>query len=55
MSIVKVKKKMRQYPTKWDEAIADARKKIAGLKSSIAFFRRQRKVGEPWPGAATRN
>jgi hypothetical protein len=56
MSITKVKKKMKKYPTKWDEAIADAKRKIADLKSSIAYFRQRRKAGDQWPvESATQN
>jgi hypothetical protein len=49
MSITKRKEKMRVYPTKWDEAIADARRKIRKLKESIVYFRERRKAGDPWP------
>jgi len=35
---------------KWDEAIADAKKKIAGLRKSIAVFESRRATGQKWPG-----
>jgi hypothetical protein len=35
---------------KWDEAIDDAKKKIAGLKMSISIFELRKAAGEPWPG-----
>ena|GEM_PF-5795520 len=54
MSITKVKKK--EFRTKWDEAIADAKRKIRSLESSIDYFRQKRKAHEPWPGeSATHN
>ena len=56
MSIQKSRKKVGKHPTKWDEAIADAKHKIRGLKSSVAFFRRSKKAGDPWPSeSATQN
>jgi hypothetical protein len=54
MSITKVKKK--EFRTKWDEAIADAKRKIRSLELSVAYFRQRRKAGEPWPSdSATHN
>jgi hypothetical protein len=42
--------------TGWDEAIADAKRKIKELSFSIAVFRARKKAGEPWPGeSATHN
>jgi len=55
VSTTEVKKKMRSYPTKWDEAIADARQRIRGLKKTIEFFRQSKKKGESWPNPATQN
>jgi hypothetical protein len=55
MSITKVKK-IKSYPTKWDEAIVDARRKIRELKDSIEFFKQRKREKEPWPGdSATQN
>lgn len=57
MSYNNVNSKVKtSYPTKWDEAIADARKRIRSLKSAIAYYRIQKKAGEPWPiESATHN
>lgn len=42
--------------TKWDEGIADAKKKIKALKYTIEVYRKMKKTGEPWPGeSATQN
>jgi hypothetical protein len=35
--------------TKWDEAIADAKKKIRNLRYTIEVYRRMKRDGEPWP------
>jgi len=35
--------------TKWDEAIDDAKKKIAALKMSISVFEVRKAAGESWP------
>jgi len=42
----------------WDEAIAEAQRRIADFKFSIRVFRERKARGEPWRGsenAATRN
>ncbi|HTZ75416.1 MAG TPA: hypothetical protein VMB47_15950 [Candidatus Aquilonibacter sp.] len=39
-----------QYRTKWDEAIADARRKIKSLNRTIAIFKERKRAGEIWPG-----
>ncbi len=36
--------------TKWDEAIADARRKIRALQFSINVFKKKKKAGDVWPG-----
>jgi len=42
--------------TKWDEAIQDAKVKIAQLKRSITIFKSNIKGKVPWPGdSATHN
>jgi len=35
---------------KWDEAIADAKKKIASLRMTISVFELRKAAGDPWPG-----
>ena len=39
---------------KWDEAIADAKMRIASLKKSIAVFEVRKAAGDHWPGDARR-
>lgn len=43
----------------WDRMIADAKKRIATLQSSIRVFEKKKALGETWPGttehAATQN
>ena len=34
----------------WDAAIKDAEKRILKLRRAIEVFRKQRDIGEPWPG-----
>jgi len=46
MSSNDVKGKIR---TKWDEAISDANRKIKALEAAIAFYRKSKKAGDPWP------
>ncbi len=50
MSITKSSRISEKAQTKWDEAIADAKKKIKGLEFSIQIFRKRKRAGEPWPG-----
>jgi hypothetical protein len=50
MSANEVKEKVKAAPTKWDEAITDARRKIKHLESTIDFYRRSKKAGDSWPG-----
>jgi hypothetical protein len=35
----------------WDQAIADARKKIEKLEFSIRVFKQRKEAGEQWPGS----
>lgn len=55
MSPTDVKKKVRSYPTKWDEAISDAKRKIRGLNETVAFYKLRKKAGDQWPEPATHN
>jgi hypothetical protein len=34
----------------WDEAITDARLKIAALRKTIQVYEIRRDAGDPWPG-----
>jgi hypothetical protein len=36
--------------TGWDEAIKDARLKIAALRNTIEIYQARRDAGDPWPG-----
>jgi hypothetical protein len=37
--------------TKWDEAIADAKRKIRRLEYTIAVYKKMKRSGDQWPGA----
>lgn len=51
--VTKATKKKR---TKWDEAITDAKLKVASLRKTIEVYQVRRDAGDPWPGeSATRN
>lgn len=41
-----------QKVTGWDEAIADAKRKIADLQFTVKTYTRMRESGKPWPGAS---
>jgi hypothetical protein len=41
--------KKRNY---WDEAIEDAKRKIAALRKTIAVFEARKNIGDRWPGEA---
>jgi hypothetical protein len=39
----------KKRTNKWDEAIADAKKKIARLRYSISVYEIRKAAGDPWP------
>jgi hypothetical protein len=49
---IKVKNNLSKSDTYfgWDAAIADIKKRIKGLESTLDFFERRQRAGEPWPG-----
>lgn len=49
MTITRVKEKMKHL-AKWDEAIADAKRKITDLRFTVKTYTRMKESGEPWPG-----
>ena len=46
----KLTDKKRDHLSKWDEAIAHASKKIAGLRTSISIYEVRKAAGDSWPG-----
>lgn len=44
--------KNAQQPKKsmWDEAIADAKRRIKELQFTVRVYKQRRDKGEPWPG-----
>lgn len=50
MSIKKQGENEKKFETKWDEAIADAKDKIKGLRYSISVYRQRKLAGDTWPG-----
>ncbi len=43
-----------KYETKWDEAIADAKRKIEKLQSSIRVFEVRKEAGDSFPSIPLR-
>ena len=51
MTTTHVKTERKAKVSQWDEAISDARRKMAGLRFTIKTYQRMKDAGEPWPGA----
>lgn len=46
----------KRIKTPWDEAIADAKRKIRALEQTIRVYRERKRIGDPWPSdLATHN
>jgi len=41
------REKAKARPNKWDEAIADAKRKIAGLRMCMSVFEIRKAAGDP--------
>jgi hypothetical protein len=54
MSITSQGKKNAKPRNKWDEAIADAKRRTKGRKFTIEVFKQRKKKGEPWPGGSAK-